>query len=236
MRRVSVANLVTPFENGVRPVVAQHRALSAPITDFLVVAVCAVYALQAFGTALWDAPSVFATTNYVYLRAPWLAWPLSPLLHGGLTHVVPNVLTLFAFGRVAEAALPARRFAALVVLSAAGSIAALAGWSLLFGSDPTVAVYGISGVVFAAGGFAVAHFPRRRRVSDLELLATLFGVCAVGLVTAELLAAALLGSPAVANVGHAAGVLVGAAVGIRTPTRPRSGNGRRAGGSTRTNQ
>ncbi|MFA1609506.1 rhomboid family intramembrane serine protease [Halobellus rubicundus] len=230
MRRVSVSNLLTPFENGLRPVVAQHRALSAPITDLLVVAVCAVYALQAFQTVLWDAPSVFATTNYVYLRAPWLAWPLSPLLHGGLTHVVPNALTLFAFGRVAEATLATRRFAVLAAVSAAGSIAALAGWSLLFGSDPTIAVYGISGVVFASGGFAVAYFPRRRRVSDLELLATLFGACAVALVAAELLAAALLGTPGVANVGHAAGVLVGVAVAARTPVRGRAETDRRVEG------
>lgn len=219
MRRVSVSNLLTPFASGLRPVVAQHRALSAPITDLLVVAVCATYALQAFGTALWNAPSVLATTNYLYLREPWLAWPLAPLLHGGLSHVVPNVLTLLAFGRVVEDALPTRRFAAMVVASAAGSIAALAVWSLRFGAEPNVAVYGISGVVFAAGGFAVAYVTRHRRATELELLAALFGGCAVALVAAELLAAAVLGAPAVPNVGHAVGVLVGVAVAVRTPLR-----------------
>ena len=209
MRRVSVTNLLTPFANGVRPVLAQHRSLSAPITDFLTVAVCAVYALQAFQTVLWDAPSVFVTTNYVYLRAPWLAWPLSPLLHGGLAHVVPNVLTLFVFGRIAEAHLSKIRFAAMALLAAAGSIMALAGWGIAFGSDPNVAVYGISGVVFAAAGFALVHVPQHGRVTDLELLALLFGVCAAGLVGIEVLTAVLLRSPASINVGHAAGLLVG---------------------------
>jgi membrane associated rhomboid family serine protease len=214
MRRVSVRNLLTPFENGLRPVVAQHRSLSAPVTDLLAIAVCAVYAIQAAQTALWDSPSVFATTNYVYLRTPWIAWPLSPLLHGGLEHVVPNVLTLFVFGRVAEAHLRTRRFAAMAFLAAAGSIAALAGWSLVFGRGSHVAVYGISGVVFAAGGFAVVHLPTHQQVTDIELLAVLFGVCAVGLVTAEFLGAVLFASPGAVNVGHTVGLLVGIGAGL----------------------
>lgn len=193
---------------------AQHRSLSAPVTDLLTLAVCAVYALQAFQTALWDAPSVFVATNYVYLRAPRLAWLLSPLLHGGLTHVVPNALTLFVFGRIAEVHLSRVGFAAMTLLAAAGSIAALAGWGIAFGSDPHVAVYGISGVVFAAAGFAVVHVPRHGTVTDLELLAMLFGVCAVGLVSVEVLAAAVFLSPASINVGHATGLAVGVGAGV----------------------
>ena len=208
MRRVSVSNLLMPFENGLRPVFADHRSLSAPVTDLLVVIVCAVYAVQAFQTALWGAPSVFVTTNYVYLRAPWLAWPLSPLLHGGLVHVIPNVVTLFAFGRIAEATLPGRRYASMALVASVASIGALAAWSLAFGSGPQ-AVYGISGVVFAAAGFALVHVPQHGRVTDLELLALLFGVCAAGLVGVEVLTAVLLRSPASINVGHAAGLLVG---------------------------
>jgi membrane associated rhomboid family serine protease len=210
MRRVSVANLLRPFENGVRSALAQHRSLSAPVTDFLAVAVCAVYAAQAFGTALWNAPSVFVTTNYVYLQAPWLAWPLSPLLHGGLEHVVPNVVTLFAFGRIAESHLSTRRYAAMAAIAAVGSIAALAWWGTVFGGDSHIAVYGISGVVFAAAGFAVVHLPDHGRVTDPELLAVLFGVCAVGLVGVQSLGALVLLSPATINVGHAVGLLVGA--------------------------
>jgi len=209
MRPVSPSSLVTPFESGVRTVLAQHRSLSAPVTDLLAVVVCAVYAAQAFQAVRWGAPSVFVATNYAYLRAPWLAWPLSPLLHGGLVHVVPNLLTLLAFGRIVEAHLTTRRFAAMAAVAAVGSIAALAGWGLAFGSRPYVAAYGISGVVFAAGGFAVVHLPAHDRVTDLELLAVLFGVCAVGLVAAEAVGAAVALSPATLNVGHAAGLVVG---------------------------
>ena len=209
MRPVSVANLMTPFANGLGSIVAQHRSLSAPVTDLLSVAVCGVYAIQAAQAVFWGVPSVFEATNYVYLRAPWLAWPLSPLLHGGLAHVVPNVVTLFLFGRIAEAHLPRRRFAAMAFVAAAGSIAALAGWSVIFAAEPHVAVYGISGVVFAAAGFAAAHFPGHDRVTDLELLAVLFGLCAVALVGVQALAALLLRSPATINVGHAVGLLVG---------------------------
>jgi hypothetical protein len=64
-------------------------------------------------------------------------------------------------------------------------------------------------VVFAAGGFAVAHLPDHERVTDLELLTVLFGLCAVGLVGVEALGAAAGGSPASLNVGHAVGLLVG---------------------------
>ena len=214
MRRVSASNLLTPFESGVRAVVAQHRSLSAPVTDLLAVVVCAVYAGQAFQTVLWDAPSVFVTTNYAYLRVPWLAWALSPLLHGGLVHVVPNLLTLLAFGRIAEDHLSTEQFAAMAAVAAIGSIAALAAWGLAFGSRPYVAAYGISGVVFAAGGFAVVHLPDHERVTDLELLAVLFGLCAVGLVGVEALGAAAVGSPASVNVGHAVGLLVGLGTGL----------------------
>jgi len=209
MRRVSASSLITPFESGVRAVVAQQRSLSAPVTDLLAVVVCAVYAGQGFQAVLWDAPSVFVATNYAYLRVPWLAWPLSPLLHGGLVHVVPNLLTLLAFGRIAEDHLSTGQFAAMAAAAAIGSIAALAGWGLAFGSRPYVAAYGISGVVFAAGGFAVVHLPDHERVTDLELLAVLFGLCAVGLVGVEVLGAAAVGSPASVNVGHAVGLLVG---------------------------
>ncbi|MGQ4556683.1 rhomboid family intramembrane serine protease [Halobellus sp. GM3] len=233
MRRVSVANLLTPFENGPRAVLDQLRSLPAPITDFLSIAVCAVYAVQAVQTVVWGTSSVFVTTNYVYLRAPWLAWPLSPLLHGGLEHVVPNVLTLVAFGRIAESHLSARRFAVMAALAAAGSIAALAWWSAAFDSDPHVAVYGISGVVFAAGGFAVVHLPTHGRATDAELLAVLFGVCAVALVAGEALIALSFTSPATVNVGHAVGLLVGVATGLRggehcsLDRAPRSNAGRR---------
>jgi membrane associated rhomboid family serine protease len=209
MRPVSPSSLVTPFESGVRAVVAQHRSLSAPVTDLLAVVVCAVYAAQAVQAVRWGAPSVYVATNYAYLRVPWLAWPLSPLLHGGLVHVVPNLLTLLAFGRVVEAHLTTRRFAAMAAVAAVGSIAALAGWGLAFGSRPYVAAYGISGVVFAAGGFAAVHFPVHDRVTDLELLSVLFGLCAIGLVAVETLGAAVSLSPASVNVGHGAGLLVG---------------------------
>ena len=216
MRRVSASTLVTPFESGVRAVVAHHRSLSAPVTDLLAVVVCAVYAGQAFQAVLWDAPSVFVATNYAYLRVPWLAWPLSPLLHGGLVHVVPNLLTLLAFGRIAEDHLTTGWFAVMAAVAAVGSIAALAAWGLAFGSDPYVAAYGISGVVFAAGGFAVAHLPGHERVTDLELLTVLFGLCAVGLVSVEALTAAAVRSPASLNVGHVVGLIVGVGTAVLT--------------------
>ena len=209
MRPVSLSNLATPFERGVRTVVVHHRSLSAPVTDLLAVVVCAVYAAQAFQTVRWGAPSVFVATNYAYLSVPLLAWPLSPLLHGGLVHVVPNLLTLLAFGRIVEAHLTTHRFAAMAAVAAVASIAALAGWGLVFGSRPYVAAYGISGVVFAAGGFAVVHFPAHEQVTDLELLAVLFGVCAVALTGVESVGAAVSLSPAGVNVGHVMGLAVG---------------------------
>lgn len=209
MRPVSPSSLVTPFDSGVRSVLAHHRSVSAPVTDLLAVAVCAVYAGQAIQAVRWGAPSVFVATNYAYLRAPWLAWPLSPLLHGGLVHVVPNLLTLLAFGRIVEDHLTTRRFVAMAAVAAVGSIAALAGWGLAFGSRPYVAAYGISGVVFAAGGFAIGHLPAHDRVTDLELLAVLFGACAVGLVVVETVGATVSLSPSGLNVGHATGLVVG---------------------------
>jgi len=222
MRPVTAMNVLTPFDNGVRPLVSQHRALAAPLTDVLAIVVCAVYAIQAAQTALWGVSSVFETTNYVYLHAPWLAWSLAPLLHGGLLHVVPNVFTLFAFGRVTEVHLPKRRFAAMAVVAAGGSILALVGWSMLFAAESLVAVYGISGVVFAAGGFAVVHLPRHRLVTDLELLAVLFGACAVALVAVETLVAVAFHTPASINVGHAAGLLVGVVTALVSPVGSRS--------------
>ena len=97
----------------------------------------------------------------------------------------------------------------MAAIAAVGSIAALAGWGLAFGSRPYVAAYGISGVVFAAGGFAVVHFPAHEQVTDLELLAVLFGVCAVALTGVESVGAAVSLSPASVNVGHVMGLAVG---------------------------
>ena len=138
----------------------------APVTQLLLIANIAVFVLQlnAEGVmlghfALWP---LHAPAGSMAEQPPFQVWQLVTysFLHGGLTHLVFNMLALYMFGSDIERVFGARRFAAYyvvcVVVAAVTQlgIAALNSWP----PYPTVgASGGVFGLLLAFGLF----FPRR---------------------------------------------------------------------------
>lgn len=133
---------------------------------------------------------------------------LSPVfLHFGVLHIAFNALWTWELGRRLEAARGSATLLAVLVLAGAGGNIAqyIAGQGLLFG--------GMSGVIYALLGYAWV-WSRLRDDPLLRLPPGLTGfmvgwllICMSGLVEA-------LGFGAIANAAHAAGLLIGAALGL----------------------
>lgn len=216
---------------GLRSVGVDLRRRRSPLTNGLVVALLAVFAVQAVAgrrvgtSAAWVATSLFVEHE----RRAWL---LSVLLHRNVQHLGANVATLWLLGRIVEPLLAATRFALLVVAAAAGSV--LGG--LLFTAalaDGPVAVYGASGVVFGLAGFAACLLAGRedRDADDrdgpsvlglgrpiggrspAEEVGVLVGLAAIGTVVADVLTGPVLTAYWI-NGGHAIGALTGLAAGL----------------------
>jgi membrane associated rhomboid family serine protease len=92
------------------------------------------------------------------LVPPWMTLVTSMFLHGGVLHLLGNLLFLWVFGNNVEAAMGRGRF--LVFYVACGVIAALAH----AGSDPLseVPMVGASGAVSGVLGAYLLLFPRSR--------------------------------------------------------------------------
>jgi membrane associated rhomboid family serine protease len=78
-------------------------------------------------------------------------------LHGGLWHILINMLVLVIFGREMEFVLGTRRF---LLLYLGGGVLAGIGWILISGSELALCI-GASGAVFGVVGAFAAMFPRR---------------------------------------------------------------------------
>ena len=152
--RVDCARMI-PVRSGV-------RTRSFPWTTLgLCVACAAAFLLEPRMPLdrLWLVPSAFV---HALTAAParidlWLV-PLlaSMFLHAGWAHLLGNLLFLWVFGRVVEASLGARRFAAFYVLT--GIAAAMT--HVAMASTDTVPIVGASGAIAGVLGGALALHPR----------------------------------------------------------------------------
>ena len=143
-----------------------------------------------------DNPVLVASGDYYRLIT-------SAFLHGGLIHIVANMLALLQVGPYLEAALGRTRFLALYLVSALGGSAA----SMLL-SDPTSLSVGASGAIF--GLFGALFVVVRRLGGDTGAITTIIAINTVigfvvpiidwrahlgGLVTGALVAAAFAYAP-----------------------------------------
>lgn len=140
--------------------------------------------------------------------APWTV-VTSVYAHGSLGHLLANALGLLIVGPLVERRTTAARFHAFVVTT--GALAGIAQVTLGTLIGPPVAVLGLSGAVFALGGYLLAGnvvsarlFDRLRLSPRRQLL--LFGVVAV-------LLTATTAAPGVALIAHAVGAFCGLAAG-----------------------
>jgi membrane associated rhomboid family serine protease len=140
--------------------------------------------------------------------APWTL-VTSVYAHGSVGHLVANALALLLVGPLVERRTTRPRFHAFVVTT--GALAGVAQVTLGSLLGPPSAVLGISGAVFALGGYLLAGnvvsatlFDRLRVSSRVQLV--LFGLLAVVLTAAT-------AAPGVALVAHGTGAFCGLVAG-----------------------
>ncbi|MEM7310757.1 MAG: rhomboid family intramembrane serine protease [Planctomycetota bacterium] len=145
-----------------------------------------------------------------FLLIDYETWPEQPwrlatacLLHGGLFHLIFNVLWVWRFGQIVEPVFGLLATAGMYVLFGAGGAAAQ--WAFRGGAiGLSGAVYGLFALLWALD----RYHPRFRGVMDegtTRLMAVWFFFC---------VAATALGWLRVANVAHGVGALLGGLLGL----------------------
>ena len=136
--------------------------------------------------------------------APWTV-VTSVYAHGSIGHLLANGLALLLVGPLVERRTTRSRFHAFVV--ATGAVAGIAQVTLGGLIGPPTAVLGLSGAVFALGGYLLAGnvvtatlFDRLRLPPRAQF--ALFGLAAVALT-------ATTAAPGVALIAHATGAFCG---------------------------
>lgn len=140
--------------------------------------------------------------------APWTV-VTSVYAHGSISHLLANALVLLLVGPLVERRTTRPRFHAFVV--AIGALAGIAQVTVGSLIGPQTAVLGLSGAVFALGGYLLAGnvvsatlFDRLRLSSRAQF--ALFGLAAV-------LLTATTAAPGVALIAHAVGAFCGLVTG-----------------------
>jgi rhomboid protease GluP len=121
-----------------------------------------VYALLGLGGAGWTTTDPQALIAWGSNFAPYTSdgqwWRLltAAFLHGGLTHLLVNMVTLYDIGRLCERLFGSRRFAALYLVSGLLGSAASVWW------NPHVNSVGASGAIFGVLGATFVYMLDKR--------------------------------------------------------------------------
>ncbi len=170
-----------------------------PVTTIFSVGAIASFAASQSGRSL----SHLTLNHAEPFAAPW-TFVTTVFPHGGLIHIMFNVLWIWQLGRVIESRLGTPATAILAILSAAFASAS----QLLLGAAPI----GLSGVVYAFAAFAWARGqfdPKFRGVIDegtRNIFVAWFFFCII---------LSKLGIVDVANGAHFGGAVIGLALGLR---------------------
>lgn len=136
------------------------RGLLTPAVRFLLIATGAMFLVQLMADGITGGRFMLLFSlsrpgiEHLYL------WQFVTylFLHGGLLHLLLNMLGLFFFGPETERAIGTKRFTALYFLS--GILGGL-GWLLISGRQTTLPCLGASGAIFGILGAFAALFPKR---------------------------------------------------------------------------
>ncbi|WP_277553904.1 rhomboid family intramembrane serine protease [Halobaculum limi] len=190
----------------------QYRTAHTQTTLTLAFVTVVVFILQVAGATLTGLPSVRSFTALLYLEGGRSVYLLSLFLHRGPLHLLSNLLVLVVLAPQERHFSPGGYWA-FVVTAATASLAAGYLVLLQFSPEPNVAFYGISGLGYALGGFALARGIRfRHTLTELDTLAAVVGITSL-LDVVWNLAAALPDAPLAVNGGHLVGLVVGLLVG-----------------------
>ena len=131
-----------------------------PAVRFLLIGTTAAFLVQVMADRMTGGgfTAVFGL-SLMGIHALDLWQPVTYLfLHGGLWHLIFNMLGLFFFGPETERTIGTRRF--LVLYFACGVLAGL-GWILISGTSASLCV-GASGAIFGVLGVFAGLFPQRQ--------------------------------------------------------------------------
>ena len=211
--RVITADMLDPESGHGRVDFERGMSYGAPVTLVLIVACCVVFMWQlAAGvleseTALVDGGALVAGRM---VRGEVWRLATSIFLHGGLDHLLGNMMALYILGIAVEHAFGPGRMAAIYV--AAGVVGGLATGAV--NPLPTV---GASGAVFGLMGCLVAVLLRIRH--SVQVRDGRIGVIVFLWACYQL----LLGftDPLIANFAHLGGFAAGFLLGLVVPPRAR---------------
>ena len=191
----------------------QYRVTRAPVTYGLIWVVTTIFAIEVVFTALFGVRSIRVLATGSFKLHPELAWVFAPILHAGSRHFLANVGGLLVLGIPLEQHFTKRRFGSFILATA--YLSTLGGWlaQAMFTTAP-IAVYGISGTVFALAGYALVHSCRANdRLPAFEWIAMLVGLAAAVTVAYDPITGQYL-HPGWINGGHATGMMIGLLVGV----------------------
>ena len=175
-----------------------------PMTLTLVGVLVAIFAAQIWLEVLDSAEDLIlfgALSREAVMQGEWWRLLTAVFLHGGLEHLLGNLIALFVLGMVCEHAFGRAQFLALFVLSGmAGSVL-----SMVTSPGPSV---GASGAIFGLQGAAVVLFRRYRE----RLLVRDRRIGVVLIVWALYTIATGLLTPYVDNGAHIGGFIAGALI------------------------
>ena len=197
-----------PIADSIRDAIDQYRASDAPITRTLIWVVAIVFAAEVVVATLFGTRSIRVLAIGSFKLHPELAWLAAPILHAGVGHALVNIAGLAIVGIPLEKHLSQRRFVIFIIATAYGSTLIGGLFQAAFTTNQ-VAMYGISGTVYAMAGFGLVQF----RSSDgsipaTEWVAVLLGVSAAVTVLFDPFSGPYF-HPDWINGGHAGGFFIG---------------------------
>lgn len=150
---------------------SQVGAAGAPVVTYSMMAICVLmYLVTSVSPSLKASLSLVPATLMTH---PWTVLT-GAFLHGGIMHILFNMLSLYWVGRAIEPVLGRWRFLALYLVSALGGSAFIIAWCLIQPSEIFVSTVGASGAVF--GLFGAVFVLQRLGGSDTTAILTLLGI------------------------------------------------------------
>ncbi|MFB6081546.1 MAG: rhomboid family intramembrane serine protease [Halanaeroarchaeum sp.] len=179
----------------------------APVTYALLGLILGIYLIEVGYVYAYDLEGTAVFASGLFGVAPLVAWPLAPVLHNDVFHLIGSVGGGFVLGVPLEHRLTRRRYVALILVSA--YISTLAGVAVMaVFADGALAFYGASGIVFAMAGYAVTIPWQPGSIRSFEWMAILLGALSLGTLLMDPLTGPYF-SPHWINGGHLAGFALG---------------------------
>jgi len=202
-----------PLGETLREAKDQYLAADAPVTLTLIWVVIAVFAVEVALAVLFGTRSIRLVAVGSFKFHPEIAWLAGPFLHASPRHLLVNIGGLALLGIPLEQHFSNHRIGTFIIVTAYLSTA-VGGLLLAMFTADQVAMYGISGTVFAMGGFGLVHLGSSNdSLPAFEWVAVILGLSTVVSVAFDPFTGPYF-HPDWINGGHTTGVVIGVIAGV----------------------